>query len=511
LNPLWTFFIGEEMAENLPDKDPDVRKNTFAIKEFLKNSNAAMAVQSQATQAMSSLNSHMSEVLGPIQEVSDFAKSTVKNVGSFFKGIGSDLGLFQGEDSDVQDDQLDESKEQTTLLTKILDVFRKDKKEKFKEALAKKDKKPLGIFGAIAMALGIAIGAVVGVIVLPFTLLLKLPFIKKLQIFLKPFKNFLTNLGLMFVKVPILGPLVKGISVGFKRILWPLQLLLSFIDFIQGFMATEGSLFDKIKGGLLVAIIEFLELPIRALGWFLEKLGVKDATAKVLQVAKVIFGGILDVLLSPFKLASDLFGELHFGELIEVLGKTWDAVSGFFGGLWTTVDEKLTAAYDTIVEKLGIKDLMKPIEDMVNFLGKWFSDLWQKVKDKLNPKKWFEGVGKSLSKAFGLDKIKGKADFSTKAIVSKVKMHAAKPVSEIDIAGGELSLAKERSLKRAAEKMKTADAGQKEFLKKLTHAVTAGQADVGKILVATATNKEGESKEPPSIHDNFGIVMESVV
>jgi hypothetical protein len=466
----------------------------------------------------------MSEVLGPFQEMATFAKTTVSNLGGFLKGLGQDLGLIT-KVTLTDKKQLKEAEKSTGLLQKILDVFKVDKKEKFKEDLEKKKKsKKLGMFGMIALLLGVAIGAFIRAVIFPFEVLLQLPIVKKLKFFLTPLKNFLINLELMLIKIPGFGPLIKGIKIGFRQLFKPLLIIIALIDFISGFMATEGDIFDKIKGGLLTAVIKFLELPIRAFGWFLEKLGVKDATAKILQVVKVLVGEILDGLLAPFKLAQKLLGELHLGELVEVLGKTWDAVSGFFGDIWTSVTGELsllwedfktraTATYDKVKKTLGLEEFLKPIEDLISKIKETLSGVWKAITDKLDPRKWWEGAKEwfgDVGEAFGLDKTKGPAKFGTKDIVSGVKVHGSKPVSEVGLAADTLSLAQERAMKRVAERMKTANTEQKEFLRKLIDKIVSGQADASKILVATTTNREGESKEVVSIVEDFAVVMEAM-
>ncbi len=287
--------------------DPAARQNTFALGEFLKSSKVAQSVQMQASTAMNSLSSHMNEVLGPLQEVADFTKRTFANIGGFFKGIGQDLGLFLGE-GDVDEKQLDEQKKTTSWLRRMFFFMDSERKAKFAESMKTKTKKGGGgVLAFILGAIGIAIGAFVRTIVFPFELLLKIPGIRKLRTFIKPLRKMFIRLLWIFRRSKILGPLLRGIRRGFTRFFWPLQILLSLIDFIRGFAATEGDILDKIKGGLMTAFIKLMELPIRAFGWFLEKMGFEGATANILAVVKTIFGGILDFILSPFKLIQKAF------------------------------------------------------------------------------------------------------------------------------------------------------------------------------------------------------------
>jgi|GEM_PF-5493680 len=82
-----------------------------------------------------------------------------------------------------------------------------------------------------------------------------------------------------FSKIPGLGILFRALKVGFKFLGWPLQILLSAIDFIKGFVKTEGNFLEKLKGGLTSMITKFLEFPVRLLAgvydWIMEQLGLR--------------------------------------------------------------------------------------------------------------------------------------------------------------------------------------------------------------------------------------------
>jgi hypothetical protein len=80
-------------------------------------------------------------------------------------------------------------------------------------------------------------------------------------------------------KIPGLGILFRALKVGFKFLGWPLQILLSAIDFIKGFVNTKGNFLEKLKGGLTNMITKFLEFPVRLLAgvydWIMEQLGFR--------------------------------------------------------------------------------------------------------------------------------------------------------------------------------------------------------------------------------------------
>ena len=464
----------------------DDRQNKFVLKQMVQNLKTGQALTEQAQKSVQAVSGHVKEVLGPFGEAADFLKDTMGNVGNFFKGIGQDLGLLAGGKS-VEDQQLDESEKQTGVLESILDSMIADKKAEFVEGLEGKEKKTawgmiLGIFGAIAFAIGAALGGVVRSIVLPFDVLwkglkfvfgsvltkignifggifkffLKLPgvrglakkgdkaidFFKGIGAFFKRFK------GIMKIFKPVADlfkSFGRGFAKGFKIFGWPITIIMGIIDFIKGFMATEGDILAKIQGGISESIKGFLELPLKLFGWIADK----------------ILG--------------------FFGASVE-------------GG----VASKLMAGIDTAVEMI-FKFLRNPFDLLLagikGFTG-WFQDLWNGLMDGI------------IAMARKVDWLPG-----VKTLV------AGAEAMKFDKAGGGDEIGDAEELKRKAQATGTAEqkqlqkdtiAEQKAMGKKLD-GVTEGQEAQTNVLVAQGTRKEAETKEPPSgIQESAGLWLETI-
>jgi hypothetical protein len=438
------------------------------FKQFTQSSKLAQSVQAQAQQTMSAVSTHVREVIpGTIQEIGDFAKKTLTNIGNFFKGlwddVGSLFGLWGDDESKTEKKAQEEREKQTGWLGKIYQHFVKAEKAKLRDYDDKgppksfKDILALGIVGMI----GAVIGAFIRTIILPIELFLKLPLVRKIKGIFKPLKGFFTRLLTWADDIPFLGRLLRGVSAGFKLLGWPLTLLLGVIDFVKGFMETEGSLFDKIKGGFTIAIMKFLELPIRALGWILEKLGLEDATAKIASLFKGTIGFIFDLIYSVF---SGIY------ELVKMF--PWDAIKTVIG---------------------GIADV---------FL--WpFKKLWEWMKDST--------IIKWLASKFGGAEIGEGDPFSVKNLTEDVKAEAIKlPQAETP----ETALADVRDARKKEAEMNLEEQrklyqgidGLTGQIKDLQTIMKDGQQSI--VSIAQKTVKEPEpGKEPPSNQENLGMVL----
>jgi hypothetical protein len=346
----------------------DDRQNKFVFKQMVQNLKTGQALTEQAQKSVQAVSGHVKEVLGPFGEAADFLKDTMGNVGNFFKGIGQDLGLLAGGKS-IEEEQLDEQEKSTGLLEGILDSLVADKKAEFVEGLDKKKQKTawgmiLGIFGVIAFAIGAALGGIVRAIVLPFEVLwkglkfvfggvltkigsifggifkmfLKLPGIRGLAKKGDQALNFFIGIGRFFKRFAFIFKMFKpvaelfkkfaaGFAKGFKILGWPITIVLGIIDFIKGFMATEGDILSRIQGGLNAAIKGFFELPVKIFGWVMDKiLGIFSveieggAASKMMSGIDWLVGQIFkflrnpfDMLLSGIKTFTDWFRDLWNG------------------------------------------------------------------------------------------------------------------------------------------------------------------------------------------------------
>lgn len=140
------------------------------------------------------------------------------------------------------------------ILSKMYGAQQKQMKMDFQEV---KGKKKGGVWGTLATIL-VAIAAGLGA-----WLHRKLFLLSRLPIFGKIAK--------MFSKIddiPFIGRLFKAVKFGFKWLGWPLTILLSAIDFIRGFSATIGTLWEKVRGGLWGAVEGFIFfLPDTIMAW----------------------------------------------------------------------------------------------------------------------------------------------------------------------------------------------------------------------------------------------------
>lgn len=231
------------------------------------------------------IGGHIREVLGPVAEAFDFVKGIFMGAFGWMKNVV--MSFFRKTPP--------HAKKRNKLLQWLVNHFRiRDKLDRL-EKDPKKKKMP-GVLTTILMVAAAVMAAWISKILLPFRLMLKAfkvrPLIQGISNFFKVrfprFAKFFTKKGALgklmlginrvgkivtgfLTKIPIIGRIVRALKFGFTKLVWPLQILLSVIDFIKGFQATEGNIFAKIKGGMKNVILKFIELPVMFLGWIVEK------------------------------------------------------------------------------------------------------------------------------------------------------------------------------------------------------------------------------------------------
>ena len=292
--------------------------------------------------AFSNVASGVREVLGPVAEAFDTIKNALIGVFSFFKGVTASI---------LGNKVKPEDKLRNKFLQQIVNYFTRSEKAESAKGPKKKIPKTLEM---LLFGLGIVIGAVVGAIMAPFRLLLKIlkPFkfiIDGIWKYFKPIRTWfgeigskigkyfkpimklfdkggmLAGLAKMFVKGgKFLKPLVAGFKIGFKVLGWPLTILLGIIDAIKGFFkskesgATTG---EAIIAGLKAAFMGFIGGFIDIFGWIFDKiLGILNIESKgTADKIKVWISNIFDTIVSgikfiigflahPIKSAISLFG-----------------------------------------------------------------------------------------------------------------------------------------------------------------------------------------------------------
>lgn len=203
----------------------------------------------------------------------------------------------------------------------------------------KKGVSMMGIIGALVFAIGAAIGSFLHRY---FVLITKLPIFQRVA-------QWFTKLD----DIPFIGKLFKAIKFGFKWLGWPLTIILSVIDFMRGFAETEGTLWEKIKGGWWKALEGFIELPVLFIGWVIEKvLGwfgveVEGVGQKMMDIIKTGFHMILDGYAMLFGLIKDGVVALFKGEwvtkLAEAITPIVAGVYNFFVDFWNSMVEWITS------------------------------------------------------------------------------------------------------------------------------------------------------------------------
>jgi hypothetical protein len=369
-----------------------VFKYTQSLAKGFWESKAVKYLRDGFSKLWSKLTSTITEMLGPLAEYFQMAKDMIKGAFGFLGSLAKPLlGIFKKGKSDPAEKTAEETKKGNSWLRKILSFMKgEEKREKaasLKERLSMKIPRTKGdwvalllkILGGAVVGLGMAIGGVVRSITLPFEVLWSFlggfKFLKKIPILGTLFKwlgVIATKVSSLLMKIPfigkifsfitsslakkgILGKLLSGILRGFKFLGWPLAIIMGLIDFIKGFTQTEGTLWDKIKGGLKAALWGFFELPITILGWMgdkvLEYLGIE------MNFGEWVVGlvtGLKDKILGAFNQIKDsIYGAFAWiGTLFSLAG------DGQFGKIYDEIKKKIKGFFDFIVDIIkGVIDL----------------------------------------------------------------------------------------------------------------------------------------------------------
>lgn len=339
--------------------------------------------------ASASISGHVGDVMSDelkmtqetIKSFAGSAKESSMKILKFF-GTGWTLELksfaVDKKQLDVLEDIRDGAdKERLSRLAK----FKKTKGAKFLAAI-------LDMLGIPLAILAAGLGAIIGQILIPFNAIYKIlkPFLKlfvgltkigklftkiaataKIAKMINAFK-WLGGLFSFFLKLPGIRVIAKGLKLGFTKLLWPLQILLSVFDFIKGYMETEGNILDKIKGGMKNAIMKFINFPAyligKAVDWvFGMKAGTsEEAMIKGIKTAIDSFYKVFDTVFKPIKTAFNL--------LLEVLRKTtWKDVTDTLTNIRKWIEELPKKIYNWLKEmyNAGVK-MSRP------FLGEWLTE-----------------------------------------------------------------------------------------------------------------------------------------
>lgn len=370
--------LGNAMKKGVTDwfekasKQQTMLGTTLRFASFVAKS-WQMAAQ-QFSKVFSTIGGHVREVLGPVASAFDTAKEALMGTFNFIKGT---ISHFRAQTPPAD-------KRRNKLLQGIVKELTKQRKGAFTEGLGKKDKKGMpGMLTLLLATLGAVIGGVVAAILMPFTLLLKvlrtigivatkIPKVGQIFSWFGKLFGFIGKIGKgvawLLSKIPIVRTLFAGFKVGFKFLGWPIQIIFLLIDFIKGFQekyGTSGSIIQAIGAGLKSAFLGFLELPVKLIGWLIDK---------VLAMFGVESAG-------------------SAGKIMGFLGKAFDMYWGYIKWIFNTIGVffKLIAKLLGPVVKWAM-DKITPILKLLVEAGKWFVDtLWGKIKKVLGFFGWKGG------------------------------------------------------------------------------------------------------------------------
>jgi hypothetical protein len=208
------------------------------------------------------------------------------------------------------------------------------------------------------------------------------------------FLGFITSIWKAFEDIPFLGRIAKGLSWGFKRLFIPLQMILSTIDFIEGWRKSQGDWFEKIKAGITNVITKFFDLPFKIMAetwsWLdrtffggkksaEERVGEINAAIKrsvdfVFDFGKFLFNSIVDLTQKAVGWAKDNLSLKAIGEKIDFFKTLYSDLIESVKGIWNQVIEKTKALFDMffdIPRKFG-----EFIDEQRNDFQAWWKNTW---------------------------------------------------------------------------------------------------------------------------------------
>ena len=253
------------MANELPAISQNIKELVGSMKGYVQKLGATIGGHFSDI-----MSEEMKMVNDTVKQGFTFAKdATLKTLAFFGKSFGIDWKTLK-----VQIMQLKMLK----LITGQMERTEKSRLARFKGRSKDFLVALLELLGLSLVAVGAAAGAILGKFLLPFTLLAKtlkklLPSGKALKALAKtgPIARLIKSFGWLgriftfFGKLWGIRHILRGLKFGFAKLVWPLQIIMSAIDFVKGYMDTEGTILDKIKGGLKNVILKFIEWPVEIL------------------------------------------------------------------------------------------------------------------------------------------------------------------------------------------------------------------------------------------------------
>jgi hypothetical protein len=453
------------------------------------------------------VKSHFNEVLGELN--SDIIDPIVDITRSTFTGFMKMFGM--------------DAERRKAMWGKMFEMITTQKiRDKLNDM---KEKNQISGFGILLFAVGAIIGAVIGQLTAPFRFLgwlaTRVPIIQKgVDMFVKAFKgsgfigkmfkplkmfiNFFKKFGGILAKVPALKIFGLGFISGFKKIFWPLQVIMSVIDFVKAYQSTEGDVGTKVIAGIKNVVMKFLEMPVRLLGWLFEK-----------------FLGLFGVEVTGT-------GD----KLMGWLGQAFDMWIGYIKFMWKWVVEKPIELLKFIFEGLksflddfGVTEWVSGVTNTVvdfftnisNTIGDAFKELWGAIKDKdilgsimgiFSSNKKEEAHGAALG---GFVKTTGLVNVHAGEVIGPIEKIIDSPSKIITRTKNEINEKKNEIEKQKIITSKNLENIIKESNIRVADAIGQQTGELGNTINANVVQQSqsgGSSKESiPDEIENFGILL----
>lgn len=450
------FEVTEDQKEQTKRQRAFTERTRDEQGRFISKQNQSASKFMDMTKIVGGLFSKMTTSV--TSSIKSFTSGLMSRLSSFFQAVKNQfLGLF-GEESEwfellgsIKDSIVNVTSgifnfifrktpswamKQIKVLKDLYKLQLKQMKMEFLDAAGTKKKKFSWKTALITILVGIAVG--IGSWIHRYLVLLT-----KLPIFSKISKMFRT-----IDDIPFIGRLFKGVKYGFKWLGWPLTLLLSVIDFIKGFKEMEGPLFEKIKEGLWSALEGFIELPIKLVGWLMEKvlnlfgIEVEGLSKKFMDVTKTGFMMIFDgwkALFDP---------------------KTWSEFFSWTKDVVAAIISKTKEWKDLILDSIS-----NIVFGVVNFFTSFWNNMIGWMKSKIPD--WIPGSNSLI-----------------KGLESMQLETTATP--GVGVASAAIETDKMRIANRAAQQKETADS-----LKELSENVKLGTAENRNVISSMANIQKG--------------------
>lgn len=267
--------------------------------------------------------------------------------------------------------------------------------------------KALGILAAPLLAIAALAGVWLRKLTLPFEVIGKIVnflvpmasvWIKESKWFKKAMPAFkkLASIFRWIAKIPGMSFIFKALKFGFKRLFWPIFIITSIIDFVSGFMATEGTILEKVMGGIKNVILKFFEFPIQLLGGLVEKVasfvGIEMEKGSAAEFIMRKFGETISIIFGSLEW---LFGKLYdagvwVGDQLKKVDweSVWELIKAFVASIFSIPENIKTNVKNLWRRITGRKPLEEPLIETADRpatseeMGQVFRDQLSKAEEQ---------------------------------------------------------------------------------------------------------------------------------